>query len=842
MKLKFFFAVMCGVILIAGISKSQDDPRWNNPNLVVRAYAEYTALPYEPYVHPVTQPRVTVTPYEVLSAFPNIRVLPNTNQQTEVILCISRNNPTFMFGSSNRTSGSNINSGSYITTNGGTTWFGQDFINNGNSNNQRGDPGPAVGMNNRVIFTHLTSNTNFGSLTGIGAERSTDFGQTFSATVQLVNDGNADKNLAGADDVPASPFFGNFYCAWTSFSSSPANGRFSRTTDGGVTWSAPIILNATPSGHNAQGHDVITRPNGDVVVTWTAGVSSSPFTEDFAGVARSTNGGVSFTVTENAFDCNGSRSPSFNGWSIRTNGFPRIACDKSGGARNGWLYIVVSQLNLAPAGSDADVVMHRSTDGGATWSAGIRVNQDALNNGKVQFFPCVAVDENGGVNVAYYDNRNFPSVGDSATVMISRSLDGGNTWADVEVADHHFRPKPTPGLGGGYMGDYIGIAAGNGKVWAFWMDDKAGPFQAWAGYILSGPPPVNDVVVGPFLSFPAQFVAGTAYNIRARVVNGGTNGQTNLPMRFIVNGVVTATNTIPSLPPSAVDSTTFSWTPTPAGTYTIKIASGAPVDENRLNDTVTATVTVLPQGTINSQTQLCRNGLNIFIPSLGNAAPDSIVVNIPNAFNVVDVNVRLDTVIHTWVSDLQFNLRRGTVNVNFVSGVGGSGDNFIQCKLDDSAATPITSGTAPFTGTWRPTSPLIPFNGQPVNGSWVLLISDLVAGDSGFLRAWCIQVTYQTLVGGIQTTEIPSYYSLAQNYPNPFNPSTTIKFSVPKTTNVALKVYDVLGKEVAVLVNEVKQAGFHTVDFDASHLASGIYFYKIEAGDFNSVKKMILVK
>jgi hypothetical protein len=91
-------------------------------------------------------------------------------------------------------------------------------------------------------------------------------------------------------------------------------------------------------------------------------------------------------------------------------------------------------------------------------------------------------------------------------------------------------------------------------------------------------------------------------------------------------------------------------------------------------------------------------------------------------------------------------------------------------------------------------------------------------------------------------TETPIYFSLAQNYPNPFNPNTIIKYSVPKAVNVKLTVYDILGKEVAVLVNETKQPGFYEAEFNASGLATGVYFYKIEAGKFNSVKKMILVK
>jgi len=92
------------------------------------------------------------------------------------------------------------------------------------------------------------------------------------------------------------------------------------------------------------------------------------------------------------------------------------------------------------------------------------------------------------------------------------------------------------------------------------------------------------------------------------------------------------------------------------------------------------------------------------------------------------------------------------------------------------------------------------------------------------------------------SSEIPKVFSLAQNYPNPFNPATSIKYSIPKQTLVKLVVYDVLGREVAKLVNEVKHAGNYSVLFDASVYASGVYFYRIEAGDFKDVKKMVLVK
>lgn len=90
--------------------------------------------------------------------------------------------------------------------------------------------------------------------------------------------------------------------------------------------------------------------------------------------------------------------------------------------------------------------------------------------------------------------------------------------------------------------------------------------------------------------------------------------------------------------------------------------------------------------------------------------------------------------------------------------------------------------------------------------------------------------------------DIPEKFYLEQNYPNPFNPVTTIQYSLPQRSNVTLKIYDVLGKEIAVLVNEEKDRGVYNVSFDASHLSSGVYFYRLQAGSFGSTKKMILLR
>lgn len=86
----------------------------------------------------------------------------------------------------------------------------------------------------------------------------------------------------------------------------------------------------------------------------------------------------------------------------------------------------------------------------------------------------------------------------------------------------------------------------------------------------------------------------------------------------------------------------------------------------------------------------------------------------------------------------------------------------------------------------------------------------------------------------------PNIFELSQNFPNPFNPVTTIKYQLADDGFVSLKVFDVLGSEIKTLVNEFKNAGYYEIEFNASNIPSGVYFYKIQSGNFNAVKKMIL--
>jgi uncharacterized protein (UPF0218 family) len=94
----------------------------------------------------------------------------------------------------------------------------------------------------------------------------------------------------------------------------------------------------------------------------------------------------------------------------------------------------------------------------------------------------------------------------------------------------------------------------------------------------------------------------------------------------------------------------------------------------------------------------------------------------------------------------------------------------------------------------------------------------------------------------LNVNEKPTEYALYQNYPNPFNPMTTITYQIPKEGLVTLKIYDILGKEVTTLINEEKQAGKYSIDFNASKLSSGVYLYELRSNEYKSTKKLLLMK
>ena len=175
-----------------------------------------------------------------------------------------------------------------------------------------------------------------------------------------------------------------------------------------------------------------------------------------------------------------------------------------------------------------------------------------------------------------------------------------------------------------------------------------------------------------------------------------------------------------------------------------------------------------------------------------------------------------DGMVSVSVSDLQVEVT--------VSGTSGP----VAGELVDGSGTVVTfnnvTNSNPFTLT------------APGAGSYVVN-----AGHSGPLK-WDSASVNIVLTDVSDNFSNPNEFKLFDNYPNPFNPTTIIRYSVPEVSFTSLKIYDALGNEVSVLVNEIKSAGTYDTEFNASNLSSGIYFYTLQAGSFSQTKKMLLTK
>jgi hypothetical protein len=293
------------------------------------------------------------------------------------VVAIHPANPLILFASAvtiNTQSGFR-SEGIYLSTDGGLHWSGSDTCTGANIINHGGDPGVAVDSAGRLILTHIGD-----AFPGVYSHFSDNLGAHWSDAYIISSQQPEDKGTLTMDVNKESPYYGRLYTAFVRYLS-PYPVSFAYSTNSGTSWGSLSVINPAPPGR-CSGGSVAAGNDGMVYVCWAGVNSVSPFTEKYAGFASSTDGGGTWSAQQNIYAMNGISGTLPSKGNIRVNGLPQIAVDNSGGARNGWLYIVSTESNQSPAGSDPDIILHRSTDSGRTWSAGIRVNQDSVNNGQ----------------------------------------------------------------------------------------------------------------------------------------------------------------------------------------------------------------------------------------------------------------------------------------------------------------------------------------------------------------------------------------------------------------------------------------------------------------------------
>lgn len=407
----------------------------------------------------------------------NFRIYPSSVSQSETFIVNHPNDPDILFASAYTivTNPFFISEGIYVSTNSGDTWYGSDTCSGSPVTFHGGEPGITIDKNGVFLLNRLGRQPTF---VGLYSHYSTDNGLTWS-NQKTISSEDLEKHSITSDVYPTSNYYGRSYAVYTMLTP-PYSVKMMYTDDSGQNWTNPVAVNSPPV--RCFGTDITVKDNSDVLVCWAViptGVPS-PY-EVNIGFARSTDGGLNWSVQENPIQTRGITGILAQKQNIRVNSTPKIAVDNTNSPYKGNIYIVTSQRELSPAGNDPDIVLFKSSDNGNTWSSGIRVNQDAINNGKIQFFPAIKIDPSGAINILYLDDRNTTS--DSSGVFLSRSTDGGDTWNDYEVSDHNFRPEAVSGIGAGNISDHIDITYTNGKLWPVWMDNSSGVYQVWTAPI-----------------------------------------------------------------------------------------------------------------------------------------------------------------------------------------------------------------------------------------------------------------------------------------------------------------------------------------------------------------------
>lgn len=296
---------------------------------------------------------------------------------------------------------------------------------------------------------------------GVFIRRSPDGGKNWEKEFHAViahqdQPGNVfeDKPYIFADNT-SSRHAGNLYVGWTQFTLTKSVILFSRSTDGGNTWSEPIEISThegLPRDDNGsdEGFAGAVGADGTVYVAW-ADANTIAFTS-------SSDGGKTFAPSRSVIE---TAPPYFPVPGIeRGDGFPQIGADQ----QHGTLYLTWSDYR----NGDIDVFAATSSDQGATWGKAVRVNSDEVHNGTDQFLQWMAVDPvTGAANVVFYDRRADPA-NQKTTITLARSVDGGKSFINYALSSEAFTGNED------FIGDYTGVAAYRDHVFAIWAAEASG--------------------------------------------------------------------------------------------------------------------------------------------------------------------------------------------------------------------------------------------------------------------------------------------------------------------------------------------------------------------------------
>jgi hypothetical protein len=383
----------------------------------------------------------------------------STADQDETPIAVDPTNRLHLIAGANdhRTSSIFYQCAFYSSADGGLTWSELLFPDPGGFGNSD-DPTLAIGPNGETWFC-----ADAGGWLYVG--QSFDGGVTVPHWVKAVGSGAADKDFMCADRSNGA-LRGALYVTWTHFNSSGNPIYMAASFDSGATWSTPKKVS---DGSNCQGSCPTVGNNSELYVAFY------DFSQSAILFDQSPDGGVTWNTDVKIADAPFIRYLPHT--SFRVNSYPAIDVDRSGGPYNGSIYAVwATDLQI---GRGDDVVLSRSTDGGQTWSTPIVVNDDTTANS--QFFPWVAVDPNGNVNVGWLDRREDPN-NVSYKYYVGRSSDGGQTFQpNVRVAG--MKTNANQYSQGGFIGDYTGLAASDRALHPVWTDGRNGDNDVYTSKI-----------------------------------------------------------------------------------------------------------------------------------------------------------------------------------------------------------------------------------------------------------------------------------------------------------------------------------------------------------------------